>query len=75
MRRYIVHLENTEPLTIDADWVQPEGNVLVMYVSLKPSAYFSLFKLVSLEVVGEIQPEMPAPPMPAAPEEPDMDDE
>ncbi len=69
MRRYIVHLENSEPLTMDADWIQPEGNSLVMYVKLKPVAYFSLLKLVSIEMIGEFQPQpaqpnIPQPPMP-----------
>lgn len=68
MRRYIVHLENSEPLTMDADWVQPEGNSLVMYVQLKPVAYFSLYKIVSVEMLGEFQPQPAVPNIPQPPQ-------
>lgn len=67
MRRYIVHLENSEPLTMDADWIQTEGNSLVMYVKLKAVAYFSLLKLVSLEMIGEFQPQPAQPNIPQPP--------
>ncbi len=59
MRRYVIHTDNSEPLQLDADWVQAEGNAIVLYAGLKPIAYFSLHRLISLEIVGEIRPPMP----------------
>ena len=67
MKRLIVHLENTEPLTLDADWIQQENGMIVCYVGLKPIAYFSPQKLVSIEVVGEFQPQTPEMPQPEGP--------
>ena len=67
MKKYIIHLENSEPLPFDADWVQAESGLIVMYVGLKPVAYFPLSRLVSLEVIGEYQPQPDQPNIPQPP--------
>ncbi len=76
MKRYVVNLENSEPLTFDADWVRNENGLIIMYVGLKQIAYFSPQKLVSIEIVGDIQPEQLETPMiPSPPTQTELETE
>ncbi len=68
MKKYIIHMENSEPLTYNADWLQAENGLIVMYVGLKATAYFPLSRLVSLELVGEFQPQPATPNIPQPPQ-------
>jgi hypothetical protein len=68
MKKYIIHMENSEPLTYNADWLQAENGLIVMYVGLKATAYFPMSRLVSLEVIGEFQPQAATPNIPQPPQ-------